>query len=298
MHTSPADEKESTGGVLRGSTAIITGASRGLGAQIARTMCAQGASLLLVSRSANDLAALAATLATPIGGQRVDYLTSDLGALDGPARVIDKARELWPRLDALVNNAAIIGPIGKAWETSWFEWNTTIRVNLLAPVELCRLAVSWMAGSGGSIINISGGGATGPRPYFTAYGTAKAALVRFSETLAQETAGLRVRVNCIAPGAMNTEMTAAVLRAGPAAAGAKEFASARSQSEAGATTPEAAAELVAFLASEASAGITGRLISAVWDPWKTLPGRVAELEKSDIYTLRRIVPSDRGQNWE
>jgi 3-oxoacyl-[acyl-carrier protein] reductase len=212
---------------------------------------------------------------------------------------MDEAHSLLARLDILVNNAAIIGPIGKVWETDWDQWNTAIRVNLLAPVELCRLVVPWMAvNGGGSIINVSGGGATGPRPYFTAYGTAKAALVRFSETLARETSELRIRVNAVAPGAMATEMAEAVLRAGPERAGAEEFSRAQRQTEAGATVPENAAELVAFLASSAAERVTGRLISAVWDPWRTLSNHVAELEESDIYTLRRIVPLDRGRNWE
>jgi NAD(P)-dependent dehydrogenase (short-subunit alcohol dehydrogenase family) len=148
----------------------------------------------------------------------------------------------------------------------------------------------------GSIINLSGGGATSPRPNFSAYATAKAGLVRFSETLARELAEFHIRVNAVAPGAMNTAMQRAVLDAGAARAGEKEYQLALEQGRDGGAPPERAAELCLFLASPDAAGISGRLISAVWDDWPALGGR-PELAASDIYTLRRIVPEDRGMQW-
>jgi len=205
---------------------------------------------------------------------------------------------VWESLDVLVNNAGMLTPIGKVWDNDWHEWEMTIRVNLLAPVELCRACVPWMsARRQGKIINISGGGATRPRPHFSAYATAKAGLVRFSETLAHEVRDRQVQVNCVAPGAMNTEMLQAVLRAGPEHVGALEYAEALKQAETGGALPQRAAELCVFLASAASDGITGTLLSAVWDPWESLPERVHDVQNSDIYTLRRIVPSDRGLPW-
>ena len=188
---------------------------------------------------------------------------------------------MWESLDVLVNNAGMLTPIGKVWDNDWHAWEMTIRVNLLAPVELCRACVPWMSERRqGKIINISGGGATRPRPHFSAYATAKAGLVRFSETLAHEVRDRQVQVNCVAPGAMNTEMLQAVLRAGPEHVGALEYAEALKQAETGGTLPQRAAELCVFLASAASDGITGTLLSAVWDPWESLAGartRRAEL---------------------
>jgi NAD(P)-dependent dehydrogenase (short-subunit alcohol dehydrogenase family) len=202
------------------------------------------------------------------------------------------------RLDILVNNAGIVGPIGPIEENSWQSWTTTVQVNLIAPAALCRLAIRQMkAQGGGSIINISGGGAASPRPFFSAYGAAKAALVRLTETIAAEAGPYGIRANAIAPGAMNTEMHEAVLRAGRSLAGETEYRSALQQAETGGVSPATPAELAVFLASDA-AGINGRLINAVWDPWKTLAGHAAELENSDVYTLRRILPSDRGLNWQ
>jgi len=274
--------------------ALITGASRGLGRSIAREFWKRGASLALVARNGDALDELAAELGGPADG-RIVAIPADLGEPQAAASVVDQLRGHWDHLDVLVNNAAITGPIGPVWECDWREWQHTIQVNLLAPVALCRACVPWMR-RGGSIVNLSGGGATSARANFSAYGTAKAALVRFTESLALEVAGLGIRVNAISPGALNTEMAEAVLRAGPEKAGS-DYAKALDVTRQGGESPETAAALAWYLASEASEEITGRLISAVWDPWTTLDRHAAELRESDIYTLRRIVPEDRGKRW-
>ncbi|MBA7616873.1 hypothetical protein ES703_24175 [subsurface metagenome] len=150
----------------------------------------------------------------------------------------------------------------------------------------------------GKIINLSGGGAAGARPNFSSYAASKAALVRLTEVLAHETRDMGIDVNCLAPGAMNTRMLAVVLRAGPENAGAEEYRKAVRQSETGGAQPENAARLAVFLASSESDGISGRLVSAVWDNWQDLSKYREELKGSDIYTLRRIVPQDRGLDWD
>jgi 3-oxoacyl-[acyl-carrier protein] reductase len=96
---------------------------------------------------------------------------------------------------------------------------------------------------------------------------------------------------------MNTEMLEAVLRTKPEMVG-REFERAVEQKAKGGVAPERAAELVVYLLSAAAEGVTGRLISAVWDPWQNLAGYAAELAATDIYTLRRITPEDRGKQWK
>lgn len=277
---------------------LITGASRGLGEAIAKEFWGAGASLLLAARSLNRLEALRDTLlpsAAP--GQQIHCLPTDLAYPGAPAALLAEAHKRTGRLDVLINNAAIVGPIGRFWENEPDLWTQTLQTNLLAPAELMRSAIPWMAESGGGvIINISGGGATGPRPFFSAYATAKAGLVRLSETLAAEAQPLGVRIHCIAPGAMNTEMLEAVLRTSADAAGG-EFEKARQQKEKGGTDPAVAARLCVYLTGDAVRSVTGRLFSAVWDPWASMEEWAEQLEKSDIYTLRRIVPEDRGKEW-
>jgi 3-oxoacyl-[acyl-carrier protein] reductase len=273
---------------LAGNTAIVTGCSRGLGAVAAQAMWREGADILLVARAASALRELRDRLAgsAPNGaGQQAHVLAADLRDPEAPRAILAGARRLWPRLDILVNNAAIGGPIGPLADNDWSAWRDTIQVNLLAPAELCQRSIAWMRQTGGGrIVNLSGGGAASPRPNFSAYAAAKCALVRLTETVAAETAGLGIRVNAVAPGAMDTEMLREALRSGLERAGAT-------------LDPETAAGLIVYLASEESSGITGKLISAAWDPWRTLHEHVADLAGTDVYTLRRILPGERGKAW-
>jgi 3-oxoacyl-[acyl-carrier protein] reductase len=121
--------------------------------------------------------------------------------------------------------------------------------------------------------------------------------VRLTENLAEEVRPAHIDVNAVAPGALNTQMLEQTLAAGPELAGQGQFVQALKQKESGGSSIERAAALCVYLASSASDGITGRLISAPWDPWATLHERMAELGSSDIYTLRRIVPADRSRQW-
>ena len=285
---------------LPSQKAIITGAARGLGAVIAQSMWREGADLLLIDRVAAPLNELRDRLAvTPAASQQqVHVFSADLTDPAVPQRVLDEARRLWPRLDILINNAGIQGPIGMIADNEWSAWRDTVQINLLAPVELCKLSISWMRETGGGrIVNLGGGGAAGLRPNFSAYATAKCGLIKFTETVAAEVAPLGIRMNCIAPGPMNTEMLQEILRAGASQAGDREYQQVSKQVATGATDPQIAADLIVYLASEKSAGVTGKLISAVWDPWRTLHERACDLRDSDIYTLRRIVPEDRGKGW-
>jgi 3-oxoacyl-[acyl-carrier protein] reductase len=147
---------------------------------------------------------------------------------------------------------------------------------------------------GGKIILLSGGGATAPLPRVSAYAASKAAVVRFGETLAEEVKDANIDVNAIAPGALNTRLTDQIVEAGPDRVG-KSLYERAVQWRAGSATPlEVGADLVTFLASSESDGITGRLIAAVWDPWRDFPSQRERIASSDVYTLRRIVPEDRG----
>lgn len=270
---------------LDGKTALVTGASRGLGREIARALAGAGARLALIARDADLLASVADEIRGDAAVRAYPGDLSDVTVIDYIAR--KAAEELGP-FDILVNNAAVQGPIGLFEEIDFFAWQETFRINLFAPARLCQLLLPAMRERGwGKIINLSGGGATSPRPHFTAYAAGKCALVRLSETLARELIGSGIDVNAVAPGAMNTRMLEEVIAAGPIAA-APEFEFAVKRSRDGGVSPTVGAELVVFLASSASDGITGRLISAVYDDWKSLPSLRSALADSDRFTLRRI----------
>jgi 2-dehydro-3-deoxy-L-rhamnonate dehydrogenase (NAD+) len=206
------------------------------------------------------------------------------------------AGPLLPELSVLVCNAGVLGAIGRMEEVAWDDWLSALQVNLLGAVLMCRAVVPHLRRRGnGKIVTVSGGGATQPQPGFSAYAASKAALVRFTETLAHELRDDHVDVNALAPGMLHTRLLDEVVAAGPERVGAEYHDHCVKQRAAGATPLEKGAALAVFLASARSDGITGRLLSAVWDDWATLPERREALARSDWFTLRRIKPEPPSQ---
>ncbi len=139
------------------------------------------------------------------------------------------------------------------------------------------------------MVTFSGGGATGPFPRYDAYAASKAAVVRLTENLAIDLAADGVRANAVAPGFIATEMHAETLAAGPERAGQDYFRRTRRAVETGGGDPLAlAVGLVAFLLSDASSGITGKSISAQWDPWSDPVFQRRLRTERDLATVRRI----------
>jgi NAD(P)-dependent dehydrogenase (short-subunit alcohol dehydrogenase family) len=285
--------------LLAGRPALITGASQGLGLAIARAFLAAGADVVICARDGDRLEESRAALSSEFGGSRRILARAADVSNEAEARAVAReACEAFPDLHVLVNNAGVYGPMGPIEETDWTAWVKAIEVNLLGSVLMCRELVPHFKRRGqGKIIQMSGGGATNPLPNLSAYAASKAAVVRFAETLAGELSAWHIDVNSVAPGALNTRMLDEVLAAGPAAVGPAFYERSQRQQEGGGTPLEKGAALCTFLASAASDGITGRLISAVWDPWDELPARRDEIDGTDIYTIRRIVPRDRGKTW-
>jgi 3-oxoacyl-[acyl-carrier protein] reductase len=284
---------------LQGRFALITGASQGLGAEIARHYVINGASVMLCARSADKLAAAQGSLALQlVPGARIVTTAADVGEPKDVDRIFETLRNEFPRLDILVNNAGIYGPMGNIEDVDWNEWVDAIRINLLGLVGVSRAAMPmFRAQRYGKIINISGGGAANPMPSITAYAASKAGVVRFTESLALECKGDYIDVNAIAPGALVTRMMDQLLEAGPEKVGQQFFDRMKKIAQEGGTPLDVGASLCVFLGSAESDGITGKLIAAQWDRWEDWPKHLDELNASDVYTLRRITGRDRNKEW-
>jgi 3-oxoacyl-[acyl-carrier protein] reductase len=284
---------------LKGRFALITGASLGLGAEIARHYVMNGASVMLCARNEDKLAAEQQVLAPLLApGARIVTIAGDVGETGDVDRIFDRLRAEFPRLDILVNNAGIYGPMGNIENVDWDEWVDAIRINLVGLVYVSRAAMPlFRAQRYGKIINVSGGGAASPMPAVTAYAASKAGVVRFTESLALECRDDHIDVNAVAPGALVTRMMDQLLDAGPEKVGQQFFDRMKKIALEGGTPLGVGAALCVFLGSSESDGITGKLIAAQWDRWEDWPKHLDELNASDVYTLRRIVGRDRNKDW-
>ncbi len=279
---------------------IITGANQGFGKAVAEACIEEGAHVVICARDGALLEQTRTELAALAGpGQTIAATAADVSHEPDVARVFELAKSVLPRLDGVVNNAGVYGPKGLLDEVDVHAWWKAIEINLLGTVLICRAALPLLRAQGyGKIVNLSGGGATAPLPRISAYAASKAGVVRLTETLAEENKDFGIDINAVAPGALNTRLLDEVLAEGPERVGQDFYERSLKQKKQGGAPMEKGANLCVFLLSPASDGITGRLISAVWDPWNALPERLEELRKTDIYTLRRIVPQDRGLSWD
>ncbi|MGE0464130.1 MAG: SDR family NAD(P)-dependent oxidoreductase [Vicinamibacterales bacterium] len=284
---------------LSGRSALITGASQGLGLAIARAYVQAGASVMMCARDQAMLARArdeAAALAGP--AQRVEAMRADVSVMADVEALVSASIERLGGLHVLVNNAGVYGPMGALDEIDWAEWLRAMDININGSVLPMREVLPHFRQQRyGKIVQLSGGGATNPLPRITAYAASKAAIVRLAESVALDVKADGIDVNSIAPGALNTRMMEQLLSAGPVAVGEGFYERMKQMAEGGATPLDVGAALAVFLGSAESDGITGKLISAPWDPWDAFPGHRDDLDGTDIYTLRRIVPKDRGKTW-
>ncbi len=263
---------------------VITGATGGIGRVIAEHLASLGASLALIARSARDLDRLLARLP----GESHDVVALDVADERAWARERDRLPKSG-RVHGLVTAAALIAPVGPigTWDVDAFR--RTLDVNVVGTLLAIATTLEALRETSGSIVTFSGGGATAPFRRFDAYATSKSAVVRLTENLALELAGDAIRANSVAPGFVVTPMHDATLSAGPDTVGHDYFERTRQAAvEGGGDPPELAAELAAFLLSDAAVGISGKLLSARWDPWRDPVFQDRLRHDPDLATIRRI----------
>jgi NAD(P)-dependent dehydrogenase (short-subunit alcohol dehydrogenase family) len=284
---------------LNNNTAIITGGAKGLGFEIAKEFIRLGANIMICGRD-KDFLLKASNDLNKISNQenKADFIVCDVSDEDQVKNLVQTTINQFGSYEILVNNAGVYGPIGLLEDNDWSLWKKSIEINLFGSVLMYKESINhFKKNNYGKIIQLSGGGATNPLPNLSSYAVAKAGIVRFIETVSIELKDTNIFANCIAPGPLNTGMLEEILDAGPEKVGKDFYAKSVHQKEKGGASLEYGAKLASFLASSKSDGITGKLISALWDKYLEWPEHLKDLSESDIYTLRRITGRDRGYDW-
>jgi NAD(P)-dependent dehydrogenase (short-subunit alcohol dehydrogenase family) len=271
---------------LTGKSVVVTGGSMGIGEVVARTCLEAGANVTICARGVDALERAKARFEAAGHRGTIASAAIDVSNPAEVTRALDAAAARFGGIDGVVHAAAVLEPIGSILDVDPAAWLRTVEIDLFGSFLVTREACARMRERGGRIVLFAGGGASTPYPNFTAYACSKVAVVRFAESVALEMAPFGIEINTLAPGLVATRMIDQTKRSGYATAAVAPV------------PPESAARAAAFLLSDAARGITGKFVAASYDDYARWPEHLEELRSSDIFTLRRILPKERGSDWQ
>lgn len=273
---------------LQDRTIIITGGSMGIGLAVARKCVSEGAQVIIAARGRKPMESALAELKELSGRNHLSF-ELDVSDMSRVGEFAGWCLNNVANIDGMVNCAGIYGPIGKIYNVDMTDFVRAVKINFLGTVFMCNAFVPLMqSGKCKKIVNYSGGGAASPFPRYSAYAASKAAIVRLTENLALELAEDGFDINCVAPGFVATRLHEQTMDVGPEAASDEFFEKTKAQMESGGVSPTVAADLTAFLLSDASDGISGKFIAAPYDPWTKKEFQDRLRNEPDLATLRRI----------
>ncbi|MBV9325870.1 MAG: SDR family oxidoreductase [Chloroflexi bacterium] len=282
---------------------ILTGATSGIGAALAEALAADGHTVYVCARRADALERIASSSPSILAH------VCDVSEEEQVEAFVGWVGERTNHVDALINCAGSFGAIGPFEVTDSAEWLNTLRVNLYGTYLVTKHALALLGRSmDARVVNFSGGGAFGAFPNYSAYACSKAGIVRLTECLAAELAPRGVAVNAVAPGFLATPAHDSTLRAGPALAGALHYRRTLEILEESGAEMDNVLDCVRFLLSYEARGLSGKTISANFDPWRTTAfrQRIVDASRSDLWTMRRLnivnlpdgsLKSDLGEAW-
>ncbi len=239
---------------LKNKVALITGASRGIGEAISKTLAEYGAHCILVSRKMDDLRKVSDEIVQK--GGKADALACHIGYPESIAKLIQEVGDRFGRLDILVNNAATNPFFGQMIDAEETSWDKTHEVNLKGPFFMIRYAAPLMKQSGGgAVVNVSSVNGVRPAPFQGIYSITKAGLIAMTKAYARELAPFNIRVNALLPGITKTKFSKALMD------NEAVYTSAIRQVPMGRhAEPEEMAGAVLYLVSDAASYTTGSCI--------------------------------------
>jgi len=239
---------------LKGKVAVVTGASKGIGARIALQLGAEGAAVVVNYASSKDGAdTVVATILK--GGGKAIAVQADVSKRAVVKRLFEAAKGAYGRLDILVNNASVFA-FGLLEQVTEADFHRQFDTNVLSTILVTQQALDYFGDGGGSVINLSSISSINPVPSSVVYSATKSAVDAVTKALASELAARKIRVNAVAPGMTATEGLAAM---GVDEAAAKTIGAGLPMGRIG--RPEDIADVVVFLASDLSAWVTGERIT-------------------------------------
>jgi NAD(P)-dependent dehydrogenase (short-subunit alcohol dehydrogenase family) len=272
---------------LTGTVVLVSGGGRGLGRLLACTLARAGATVALLARSGDELAATVDEIER--AGGTAAAATADVTDPAELRAAVAKLRQQLGPVDVLVNNAGIIGPAGPAWEADSGDWWRTLEVNLGGAFALTRAVLPHMISTGhGRILNITSNAGVYRWPLVSAYATSKAALVKLTENLAAETRSHGVSVLSVDPGLLPIGLTQPTMNRTPDPLAPSDIPAAwvRAQLASGhGADPDQAARLILRLAAGHGDRLSGRHLT-VTDDLDGLLARIDEIKRQDLHTLR------------
>lgn len=268
---------------LMNRNVVITGGNGGIARVVIKRLLDEGAKIL----SADICLPTEEWLVSEKYGKAIRFLKADVTDIESIEEARRICHDAFGGPDILINSAGIQEPIGPLHSIDIKAWAKNIEVNLMGTVNCVKVFMSdFIAAGKGKIINFAGGGSTSPRVNFSAYGVSKTGVIRFTETIAEELKPYNIQVNAVSPGVIKTNMIDEILKKDRSVVG-DEYEMIEKRMNQGFDSPDRVAGLIAYLASDESNVITGKTISAVWDPWEQWRERNIALSR-DSFTLRRI----------
>lgn len=274
-------------------TIVVVGASSGIGAAVTRALAADGHHLFICARRVERLKEVAAS------NPKIFFAPCDVTNEAEVAQFIGEVRNRTSSVDVLIYSAAILGPVGSLHKLKSSEWLTTLMINLFGAVLFTKQVVPLMMPERRPrILFVSGGGAFDPLPRLSAYGASKAGLIRLVESLAIDLAASNIAVNAVAPGFMATEIHQAVMDAGPESGGVEYDKAVKQLSIWDDTDMEIPVNCMRYMLSDAASKLTGKTISARFDPWgePEFDASIDEILSSPLYATQRVNLVDLGNS--
>ncbi len=249
--------------LLATKVAIVTGAGRGIGKATAKRLAKAGASVVLAARTEEEIQAVAEEIKT--AGGRALAIPTDVTCVNAVDNLITLTLRAYQHIDILVNNAAVLSPVGKTWEVSPEAWRNLIDINVVGPYLCTRTVLPQMLDRGdGRIINITSGAANKNIVGWSAYSASKAALDRFTATLAVEVRDTDIVVAGVRPGVVDTAMQMQIRRVSESTFPLVEQFK-RYYEDKKFFTPDEPAQLILWLASKYGAKQNGAILEMVND---------------------------------